>query len=152
MPAFFEIFLVVLIDQGGSVRADIPFRRAESRYSVEQVNLLVYFYGGVFNNVEYSSPSIVKSYVRKAQLGEIFIFDKLTVLSDGVFRFSSRGWYSLVYVVFSALFLLGHLWHVGRVLFKDIWIGLLVTLVLIDLIEYDRYGGRGTLISCLSYS
>ena len=37
MPAFFETFLVILVDQGGSVRADIPFRRAESRYSIEQV-------------------------------------------------------------------------------------------------------------------
>ena len=143
MPAFFEIFLVVLVDQGGSVRADIPFRRAESRYSVEQVGLLVYFYGGVFNNIEYSSPFIVKSYVRKSQLGEIFIFDKLTVLSDGVFRFSSRGWYSLVYVVLSTVFLLGHLWHFGRVLFRDIWTGLLVTLVLVDFIEYGRYERLG---------
>ena len=34
MPAFFETFPVILIDQGGTVRADIPFRRAESRYSI----------------------------------------------------------------------------------------------------------------------
>jgi photosystem II CP47 chlorophyll apoprotein len=143
MPAFFETFPVVLVDQGGSVRADIPFRRAESRYSVEQVNLLVYFYGGVLNNVEYSSPSIVKSYARKAQLGEIFTFDKLTVLSDGVFRSSSRGWYSLAHVVFSMLFLLGHLWHAGRALFKDIWTGLSVTSVSIDSIEYGRFKRLG---------
>lgn len=32
MPAFFETFPVILIDQGGTVRADIPFRRAESRF------------------------------------------------------------------------------------------------------------------------
>ena len=36
MPAFFETFPVLLIDQGGSLRADIPFRRAESRYSLEE--------------------------------------------------------------------------------------------------------------------
>ena len=36
MPAFFETFPVLLVDQGGTVRADIPFRRAESRYSIEQ--------------------------------------------------------------------------------------------------------------------
>ena len=35
MPAFFETFPVILIDQGGNIRADIPFRRAESRYSIE---------------------------------------------------------------------------------------------------------------------
>merc|ERR1712146_823997 len=32
MPAFFETFPVLLVDQGGSLRADIPFRRAESRF------------------------------------------------------------------------------------------------------------------------
>ena len=138
MPAFFETFLVILIDKGGSVRADIPFRRAESRYSVEQVNLVVYFYGGVLNNIEYISPFIVKSYARKAQLGEIFIFDKATVLSDGVFRFSSRGWYSLAHIVLSSIFLLGHLWHLGRLSFRDIWTGLLVLLVSLENIEYGR--------------
>ena len=48
MPAFFETFLVVLVDQEKTVRADIPFRRAESRYSVEQVKLTVYFLRNTF--------------------------------------------------------------------------------------------------------
>jgi len=39
MPAFFETFPVVLIDKGGTVRADIPFRRAESLYSLEQTQV-----------------------------------------------------------------------------------------------------------------
>lgn len=34
MPTFFETFPVILLDQNGVVRADIPFRRAESKYSV----------------------------------------------------------------------------------------------------------------------
>ena len=34
MPAFFETFPVILIDQGGTVRADISFRRAESSIQV----------------------------------------------------------------------------------------------------------------------
>ena len=34
---FFETFPVVLVDGDGIVRADVPFRRAESKYSVEQV-------------------------------------------------------------------------------------------------------------------
>ena len=34
MPAFFETFPVILIDQGGTLRADIPFRRASSLYSI----------------------------------------------------------------------------------------------------------------------
>jgi hypothetical protein len=37
MPTFFETFPVVLVDEEGIVRADVPFRRAESKYSVEQV-------------------------------------------------------------------------------------------------------------------
>ena len=32
MPAFFETFPVILIDLSNTVRADIPFRRAESRH------------------------------------------------------------------------------------------------------------------------
>ncbi|KAJ3676729.1 hypothetical protein LUZ61_021625 [Rhynchospora tenuis] len=34
MPTFFETFPVVLVDEDGIVRADVPFRRAESKYSV----------------------------------------------------------------------------------------------------------------------
>lgn len=44
MPAFFETFPVILIDQGGTVRADIPFRRAESRYSMEETNVVLHLY------------------------------------------------------------------------------------------------------------
>merc|ERR1712207_78337 len=112
MPAFFETFPVVLVDQGGTVRADIPFRRAESRYSVEQVGLTVYFLGG-----------------------EIFSFDKKSVNSDGVFRTSPRGWYSFGHLLLALLFLLGHLWHSARALFKDIWTGLSVTSETLSAIE-----------------
>ncbi|CAI0375425.1 unnamed protein product [Linum tenue] len=41
MPTFFETFPVVLVDGDGIVRADVPFRRAESKYSVEQVGVTV---------------------------------------------------------------------------------------------------------------
>ena len=47
MPAFFETFPVLLIDQGGTVRADIPFRRAESRYSIEQTSVVIFFSRGL---------------------------------------------------------------------------------------------------------
>jgi len=126
MPAFFETFPVILIDQGGTVRADIPFRRAESRYSIEQTNVVLYFSGGINNGTEYSTPSLVKNYARKAQFGEIFTFDKKTGLSDGVFRTSSRGWYSFSHVAFAFLFFFGHLWHAGRALFRDLWTGVAV--------------------------
>ncbi|CAN6928416.1 unnamed protein product [Brassica oleracea] len=49
MPIFFETFPVVLVDGDGIVRADVPFRRAESKYSVEQVGVTVEFYGGELN-------------------------------------------------------------------------------------------------------
>merc|ERR1712060_646665 len=138
MPAFFETFPVVLVDQGGTVRADIPFRRAESRYSIEQVGLTVYFLGGVLTGIQFSSPSIVKAYARKSQFGEIFSFDKKSVNSDGVFRTSPRGWYSFGHLLLALLFLLGHLWHSARSLFKDIWTGLSVTSEALDGIEYGR--------------
>ncbi|KAL4306300.1 hypothetical protein AHAS_Ahas16G0164500 [Arachis hypogaea] len=88
---FFETFPVVLIDGDGIVRADVPFRRAESKYSVEQVGVTVEFYGGELNGVSYSDPATVKKYARRAQLGEIFELDRATLKSDGVFRSSPRG-------------------------------------------------------------
>jgi photosystem II CP47 chlorophyll apoprotein len=42
MPAFFETFPVILVDKDGII-ADIPFRRAESKYSIEQVGVSVDF-------------------------------------------------------------------------------------------------------------
>jgi photosystem II CP47 chlorophyll apoprotein len=72
MPAFFETFPVILLDRGGTVRADIPFRRAESRYSIEQTGVVLYLSGGILNGNEYSTASLVKAYARKSQFGEIF--------------------------------------------------------------------------------
>jgi photosystem II CP47 chlorophyll apoprotein len=91
MPAFFETFPVILIDQGGTVRADIPFRRAESHFNIEQTCILLYFSGGILSATEYSTPSLVKIYARKAQFGSILAFNKNTALCDGVFRTSPRG-------------------------------------------------------------
>ena len=86
MPAFFETFPVILVDQGGTVRADIPFRRAESRYSVQQTNVVLYFSGGILNATEYSTPSLVKSYARKSQFGKI-----LNLIADS-FRMCFTMW------------------------------------------------------------
>jgi photosystem II CP47 chlorophyll apoprotein len=146
MPAFFETFPVILIDQGGTVRADIPFRRAESRYSIEQTNVILYFSGGILSGTEYSTPSLVKSYARKAQFGQIFTFEKRTAGSDGVFRTSSRGWYSFSHVTLALLFLFGHLWHAGRALFKDLWTGIKTTYESVAAVEYGRNEklGEGT--------
>ncbi|PHT24669.1 Photosystem II CP47 reaction center protein [Capsicum baccatum] len=86
MPTFVETFLVVLVDGDGIVRANVPFRRAELKYSVEQVGVTVDFYGGELNSVSYSDPSTMKKYARRAQLGEIFELDRDTLKSNGVFR------------------------------------------------------------------
>ena len=88
MPTFFETFPVLLIDKDGVVRADVPFRRAESKYSIEQVGVSVTFYGGELTGVTFTDPATVKKYARRAQLGEIFEFDRATLQSDGVFRSS----------------------------------------------------------------
>ena len=126
MPAFFETFPVIMIDQGGTLRSDIPFRRAESLYSIEQCKVSLYFSGGVLNGSETKTPSIVKTYSRKAQFGETFTFDKKVLSGDGVFRTSARGWYTFSHVVLSSLFFFGHLWHASRALFRDLWTGVKV--------------------------
>jgi len=129
MPAFFETFPVILIDQGGTVRADIPFDRAESRHSINHIHIQLYFSGGILSATEYSTPSLVKIYARKAQFGSIFTFDRITSRwCDGVIRTSPRGWYSFSHTAFSFVFFFGHLWHATRALFKDIWSGLSVSI------------------------
>ncbi|KAL5646930.1 hypothetical protein ACJX0J_002005 [Zea mays] len=86
----------------GIVRADVPFRRAESKYSVEhKVGVTVEFYGGELNGVSYSDPATVKKYARRAQLGEIFELDRATLKSDGVFRSSPRGWFTFGHATFA---------------------------------------------------
>jgi photosystem II CP47 chlorophyll apoprotein len=72
LPNFFETFPVVLVDKDGIVRADIPFRRAESKYSFEQTGVTATFYGGELNGQTITEPALVKRYARKAQLGEPF--------------------------------------------------------------------------------
>ncbi|KAJ3675021.1 hypothetical protein LUZ61_021850 [Rhynchospora tenuis] len=124
MPTFFETFPVVLVDEDGIVRADVPFRRAESKYSVEQVGVTVEFYGGELNGVSYSDPATVKKYARRAQLGEIFELDRATLKSDGVFRSSPRGWFTFGHATFALLFFFGHIWHGARTLFRDVFAGI----------------------------
>ena len=125
IPAFFETFAVILIDQTSTVRADIAFgRQSLSTYSMEQSAMRLYFSGGAAHGQEYANTSVVKDYARKAQFGEIFTFDKKTSrLTDGVFRTSGRGWYSFSHTAFAQLFSLGHLWHASRAVFQDIWTG-----------------------------
>ena len=138
MPAFFETFPVILVDRGGTVRGDIPFRRIEFRYSIEQVKISVYFIGGVLDSSSIEKSSVVKAFARKSQFGKIFSFDKKVIISDGVFRTTSRGWYSFSHLNLSFYFLFGHLWHSGRAFFKSMWVGLLTSSSAVESIEYGR--------------
>lgn len=124
LPNFFETFPVVLEDKDGIVRADIPFRRAESKYSFEQVGVTVAFAGGDLDGQVITNPPEVKTYARKAQLGEPFEFDRETLNSDGVFRTSPRGWFTYGHACFALLFFFGHLWHGSRTLFRDVFAGI----------------------------
>ena len=124
IPNFFENFPVVLTDADGVIRADIPFRRAESRYSFEQVGVTASFYGGALNGQTFTDPALVKQYARKSQLGEVFSFDRESIEADGVFRTSPRGWFTFGHAVFALLFFFGHIWHGSRTLFRDVFAGI----------------------------
>jgi photosystem II CP47 chlorophyll apoprotein len=124
MPNFFETFPVVLTDADGVIRADIPFRRAESKYSFEQAGVTASFYGGSLDGQTFKDAAVVKRYARKAQLGEAFEFDTETLNSDGVFRSSPRGWFTYGHACFALLFFFGHIWHGSRTLFRDVFAGI----------------------------
>jgi photosystem II CP47 chlorophyll apoprotein len=123
LPNFFETFPVILTDKDGVVRADIPFRRAESKYSFEQSGVTVSFYGGELNGQTFNDPQDVKKFARAAQKGEVFEFDRETLNSDGVFRTSTRGWFTFGHVCFALLFFFGHIWHGSRTIFRDVFAG-----------------------------
>jgi photosystem II CP47 chlorophyll apoprotein len=123
LPNFFETFPVILTDANGVVRADIPFRRAESKYSFEQSGVTATFYGGALAGQTIDDPAEVKKYARQAQLGEPFEFNRETLNSDGVFRTSPRGWFTYGHAVFALLFFFGHIWHGSRTLFRDVFAG-----------------------------
>ena len=98
--------------------------------------MVLYFSGGILNNVTYSTPSLVKDYARRAQFGEIFTFDFKTSGADGVQRTSPRGWYSFSHTALALLFFIGHLWHASRAVFQDLWKG--VTIESLHQVEYGR--------------
>ena len=124
IPNFFENFPVILEDKDGNVKADIPFRRAEAKYSIEQTGVTATVYGGELNGQTFNDPVIVKRLARKAQLGEAFKFDRDRYKSDGVFRSSPRAWFTYAHLCFGLLFLFGHWWHAARTLFGDRFSGI----------------------------
>jgi photosystem II CP47 chlorophyll apoprotein len=123
LPNFFETFPVLLVDASGEVKADIPFRRAESKFSFEQKGITVSLNGGALDGQTFTDAATVKKYARKAQLGEPFEFDSETLNSDGIFRTSPRGWFTFGHACFALLFFFGHIWHGARTLFRDVFAG-----------------------------
>jgi photosystem II CP47 chlorophyll apoprotein len=123
MPNFFETFPVVMTDADGVLRADIPFRRSESKFSIEQSGVTVSFYGGELDGQTFGDAATVRKYARRSQLGEPFEFDTETLGSDGVFRTSPRGWFTFGHAVFALLFFFGHIWHGARTLYRDVFAG-----------------------------
>jgi photosystem II CP47 chlorophyll apoprotein len=145
IPTFFETFPVLLIDIDGVVRADIPFRRAESKYSIDQIGVSVSFYGGELDGETFTDPATIKKYARRAQLGEIFEFDRVTLQSDGVFRSSPRGWFTFGHIAFRLLFFFGHIWHGARTIFRDVFAG--IDPDIDDQIEFGSFQKLGDLNS-----
>jgi photosystem II CP47 chlorophyll apoprotein len=124
MPTFFETFPVLLLDATGTVCADVPFRRAESKYSIEQQRVSVTLHGGVLDGSTFTNAKTVTQFARRAQLGELIDFDRETTHSDGVFRSSPRGWFAFAHVTLGLLFLFGHWWHGARTAFRDVFSGI----------------------------
>lgn len=137
MPAFFETFPVLLVDEAGEVRADIAFRRADARFSIEARCISASLGGGILGKQSFQRASLVKCLARKAQLGQVFTFAALAWQGrDGVFRTSIRGWFTLAHSLFTFLPLVGHIWHASRSLFRDLWLGVLRSSS--DAVEYGK--------------
>jgi len=124
MPSFFESFPVILLDERGVVRADQPFRRAESKYALERVGVVSVFSGGALDGIQVTNRVSVSSIARRAQFGELMEFDRQTGRSDGVLRTSTRGWFAFAHISFGLIFLFGHWWHASRVLYRDLLSGI----------------------------
>ena len=91
--------------------------------------------------------ALLKGYAQKSQLGEIFTFDKLSTGTDGVFRTTSRGWYTFAHLALALIFFFGHLWYGGRALFSDLSAGITISGVLF-LVEFgfnEKLGDKLTI-------
>jgi photosystem II CP47 chlorophyll apoprotein len=141
IPTLFETFPVILVVKDGIITSGITIRRAETKYSIEQVGVTVDFYGGKLNGQSFKDAPTVKKFARKAQLGEVFEFDRTSLESDGVFRSSPRGWYTFGHVNFALLFFFGHLWHGARTIFRDVFTGIGAEVT--EQVEFGSYAKLG---------
>nr|YP_009589769.1 photosystem II CP47 chlorophyll apoprotein [Selaginella sanguinolenta]QBL76350.1 photosystem II CP47 chlorophyll apoprotein [Selaginella sanguinolenta] len=124
MPTPPETPPVVPVDEEGIVRADVPSRRAESKYGVEQVGVTVESFGGELDGVSFSDPATAKKHARRAQSGEISESDRATPKPDGVPRSSPRGWSTSGHATSALPFPSGHIWHGARTPFRDVPAGI----------------------------
>lgn len=141
LPSFYETFPILLENRAGNVRADIAFRRAESKFSIEQIRLKCMVYGGPKSRTLFKDTATVKQYARRAQLGEIFEFEKERLRADGVFRSSPRGWFTFAHGSFALLFFFGHLWHGSRAIFNDIYTG--IGTEVLEIIQFGAFQKLG---------
>ena len=88
MPSFFETFPVLFFDKFGILLGDLPFRRAESQYSLEQVGVEAIVLGGVYHLCFFFNSQQIKDLARIRPFGQIFIVGSN---GDGFRRTSIRG-------------------------------------------------------------
>lgn len=91
---------------------------------IEQVGVTVSFFGGNLDGVVLKAPYNIKKFARRAQLGELFDFNRVKRYADGVFRSSARGWFTFAHLCFALLFFFGHIWHGSRTIFRDVFAGI----------------------------
>lgn len=108
---------------------------------IETFLKVLYWEGGILSSLLYSTPSVLKDYLIKVQLGSIFTFDFSTSSGDGVFRTSPRGWYSFSHTALGKLFFFGHLWHASRGVNQSLWTGL--TIPSLHEVQYGEYEKLG---------
>merc|ERR1712224_418951 len=107
--------------------------------------------GGSLDGSVYEDEGLVKKFVRKAQFGEIFEFERGRSAyaggADGTFRCNPRAWYTFAHLCFALIFFLGHLWHGGRSLFTEIFEGIGAFLKLGDATTKQKWVGATSLLS-----
>ena len=76
------------------------------------------------NGLTLTAKRTVGSVARNAQYVELLDFERSAPKADGVFRTSTRGWFTFAHLSFGLLFFIGHWWHAGRTLYRDLLAGI----------------------------
>ena len=81
VPSFFESFPVVLLDDLSVVRADQPFRRAESKYALERLGISVACADEVRSGLVTNSHTSVAEFAKSVAYSSSVASE---VMSDGI--------------------------------------------------------------------